>query len=543
MTRDMVAGLTLWAVLVPEALAYATIAGVSPVIGLYAVPPALVLYAAFGSSKHLVVGPGAATAALSAAAVADLTTGGPDNLLAFTAMLALATGVLALLAGLLRLGFLSNFISEPVMKGFIIGLALTIIVGQLPKVFGFEKEGGDFFEQAWNFVRHLGETHWQTLAVGLLSFVIVVGLRRFAPAVPASLVAVALGIVVVNVFDLDQHGVAIVGHIESGLPSIGLPHGVSLSDYLATAASAFGVMLVGFGEGLAAARTYATRDHYKIDANRELIGLGAANLGAGLCQGMVVSGGLSKTAVNASAGARSQISAITAAVATIVTLLFLTALFEDLPEATLGAVVIAALLDLVDVQALVNLYRLSTRRLGKIYGVAARPDFIAALAAMFGVLIFDTLPGLFIGIAVSLLLLVYRASHPHLATLGNVAGSEQYSDIDRHPENETVPGVVIVRLEGALFFANAEGAADAILAHADADGVRAVILDAESMPFVDISAVRMLMNTYTTLDGSGVRLVIAHDIGQVRDLLRVGDAQRLEDVVFPTVQDAVAAVT
>ncbi len=543
LTRDLVAGLTLWAVLVPEALAYATIAGVSPVIGLYAVPPALVLYAAFGSSKHLVVGPGAATAALSAAAVADLSTGGPDNFLAFTAMLALATGVLALLAGLLRLGFLSNFISEPVMKGFIIGLALTIIVGQLPKVFGFEKEGGDFFEQAWNFVRHLGETHWQTLAVGLLSFAIVVGLRRLAPAVPASLVAVALGIVVVNVFDLDQHGVAIVGHVEAGLPSIGLPHGLGLSDYLATSASAFGVMLVGFGEGLAAARTYATRDHYDIDANRELIGLGAANLGAGLCQGMVVSGGLSKTAVNASAGARSEISGITAALAAVVTLLFLTGLFEDLPEATLGAVVIAALLDLVDVQALVNLYRLSTRRLGRIYGVAARPDFIAAMAAMFGVLIFDTLPGLFIGIAVSLLLLVYRASHPHLATLGKVAGSEQYSDVDRNPENATVPGVVIVRLEGALFFANAEGVADAILEHAEESGVRAVILDAESMPFVDISAVRMLMNTYTTLDGSGVRLVIAHDIGQVRDLLRVGDAQRLSEVVYPTVQAAVAAVT
>ena len=473
LTRDMVAGLTLWAVLVPEALAYATIAGVSPVIGLYAVPPALVLYAAFGSSKHLVVGPGAATAALSAAAVADLTTGGPDNFLAFTAMLALATGVIALAAGLLRLGFLANFISEPVMKGFIIGLALTIIVGQLPKVFGFEKEGGDFFEQAWDFLRHLDDTQWRTLMVGVVSFAIVVGLRRFAPGVPASLVAVAFGIVVVHLFDLAQHGVAIVGHIESGLPSIGLPHELGLSDYFATSASAFGVMLVGFGEGLAAAKTYATQDHYEIDANRELIGLGAANIGAGLCQGMVVSGSLSKTAVNASAGARSQASGLTAAVVTVITLLFLTSLFEDLPEATLGAVVIASLLELVDIGGLVRLYRLSTRRLGKIYGVAARPDFIAAMAAMFGVLIFDTLPGLFIGIAVSLLLLVYRASHPHLATLGKVAGSDQYTDIDRHPENTSRPGVVIVRLDGALFFANAEGVAAAIRDHAKAPGVRA----------------------------------------------------------------------
>jgi sulfate permease, SulP family len=542
-SRDVIAGLTLWAVLVPESLAYATIAGVSPVVGLYAVPPALLLYAAFGSSKHLVVGPGAATAALSAAAVADLATGGPQNFAAFTATLAIVTGVLALLAGLLRLGFLANFIAEPVLKGFIIGLALTIIVGQLPKIFGFEKGEGDFFEQLWDFIRHLNETEWRTLAVGVLSFAIVVGLRKFAPAVPASLVAVAFGIAVVYIFDLDQHGVTIVGHIQSGLPSIQFPHDLSLSDYFATSASAFGIVLVAFGEGLAAAKTYATRDHYEIDANRELMGLGAANIGAGLCQGMVVSGGLSKTAVNASGGARSQLSGITAAVVTVITLLFLTGLFENLPEATLGAVVIASLIELVDIPALTKLYRLSTRRLGHIYGVAARPDFIAALAAMFGVLIFDTLPGLFIGITMSILLLVYRASHPHIATLGKVAGTEQYSDTDRHPENKTVPGVVIVRVEGPMFFANAEGIEASLTANGEEPGVRTVILDTETIPFVDISAVHALASASRKLDAAGVRLVLAHDIGQVEDLFRVAHAEELVDDVYPTVQAAVDAVT
>ena len=331
------------------------------------------LYAVFGSSKHLIIGPGAATAALSAAAVADLATGGPDNFAAFTAMLAIATGVLALLAGLCRLGFLANFISEPVMRGFVIGLSMTIIVGQLPKVFGFEKGEGDFFEQSWDFLRHLDDTQWRTLVVGASSFAIVLLLRRYAPAIPASLVAVAFGIVVVHVFDLEQHGVAVVGHIESGLPSIGLPHELSLSDYFATSAAAVGVMLVAFAEGLGAAKTYAARNHYEIDPNRELIGLGAANIGAGLCQGMVVSGSLSKTAVNASAGARSELSGLTAAAVTVITLLFLTGLFEDLPEATLGAVVIAALIALVDFHALVRLYRLSSRRLGRIYGVAGAP--------------------------------------------------------------------------------------------------------------------------------------------------------------------------
>jgi MFS superfamily sulfate permease-like transporter len=220
---DVVAGLTVWAVLVPEALAYATIAGVSPVVGLYAAPAALILYAAFGSSRHLVTGPMAATAALSAAAVGDLASPGSDAFLQLTITLALVVGVLALVAGLLRLGFLASFISEPVLKGFIIGLALTIIVGQVPKLLGVEKEEGDFFEQLWHLLGELGSTSGITLLVGAASLVLVVALKELAPVVPGSLVAVLLGIVVVNLFDLDQHGVAIVGPIESGLPSFGFP--------------------------------------------------------------------------------------------------------------------------------------------------------------------------------------------------------------------------------------------------------------------------------------------------------------------------------
>ena len=436
---DLIAGLTVWAVLVPEALAYASIAGVSPVIGLYAAPPALILYAAFGSSRHLIVGPMSATAALSAAAVADLTTGGVDEVLAFTAVLALLTGVLALAAGLLRLGFLANFISEPVLKGFIIGLALTIIIGQVPKLLGVEKEEGDFFEQLWGVITHLDDTQARTLAVGVASLGIVIGLRRIAPVVPGSLVAVAFGVAAVKLFDLADKGVAIVGDIASGLPSVGTPDGVGFDDYLRATGAAAGIMLVGFAEGLGAAKTYAAREHYEIDPNRELLGLGAANLGSGLSSGMVVNGSLSKTAVNGSAGARSQISGIVVAVLTVVTLLFLTALFEDLPEATLAAVVIAAVIELVDVAALVGFYALYTKRLGRIYGAAARPDFIAAVAAMLGVLLFDTLPGLVIGIVVSLLLLLYRASKPHVAELGRVAGpSVQYADRERHPENRAV---------------------------------------------------------------------------------------------------------
>jgi sulfate permease, SulP family len=540
---DAVAGLTVWAVLVPEALAYASIAGVSPVVGLYAAPAALLLYAAFGSSRHLVTGPMSATAALSAAAVAQLATQGSGRFVQLTVALAITTGVAAVLAGLLRLGFLASFISEPVLKGFIIGLALTIVAGQLPKLFGVEGGQGDFFEKLWDLVTDLGDTHLLTLALGLVSLALVLGLRRLAPVVPGSLVAVLFGIVVVWALGLDERGVDIVGHIDSGLSSLGLPE-VAAADYLALAPSAIGVMLVGFAEGLGAAKTYAAQHHYEIDANRELLGLGAANLGAGLSGGMVVNGSLSKTAVNGSAGARSQVSGLVVAALTVLTLLFLTGLFETLPEATLAAVVIAAVIELIDIPGLVTLYRVATRQLRGIYGVAARPDFLAALAALLGVLVFDTLPGLFIGIAVSLLLLLYRASRPHVAVLGQVPGAVgHYGDILRHPENRQAPGIVVLRLESGLFFANADAVRDVIRAHAAEPGIRAVVLDAETIPYVDVTAARMLLQLGGDLEREDVRLVMARDIGQVRDVLRRTEGERLPLSAYPTVREAIEGLT
>ncbi len=537
---DVLAGLTVWAVLVPEALAYASIAGVSPVVGLYAAPGALILYAAFGSSRHLVTGPMAATAALSAAAVGDLATGGTDDFLALTITLGLTVGAIALIAGLLRLGFLANFISEPVLKGFIVGLALTIIAGQIPKLFGVPKGEGDFFEQIWDFLENLGDTSGTTLVVGLASLVFVIGLKTWAPVLPGSLIVVLLGIAAAQIFDLEQHGVEIVGTIQSGLPSFGLPS-VSAQRYLDIAPAAIGVMLVGFAEGLGAAKTYAAKDHYEIDANRELIGLGAANLGAGLSSGMVVNGSLSKTAVNASSGAKSQLSGLVVAVLTIVTLLFLTGLFEKLPEATLAAVVIAALIELVDIPALRRLYRLHTAGLDRIYGIAARADFIAAFAALLGVLVFDTLPGLFIGIAVSFVLLLYRASRPHVAELGRMPGTDrQFADVTRSPDNQPVPGISVLRVESGLFFANADAVRKQVLAHAG-EGVKAVIIDAETVPFIDVTAATMLAALAEDLERDGVVLILAREVGQVRDLLSVAEGDQPLIRTYPSVRAAVDA--
>jgi sulfate permease, SulP family len=542
MGGDLVAGLTVWAVLVPEALAYATIAGVSPVVGLYAAPPALVFYAAFGSSRHLIVGPMSATAALSASTVAQFVAPNSSAFVAMTAALAIATGVVALAAGLARLGFLATFISEPVLKGFIVGLALTIIIGQVPSLLGIEKGSGDFFAKLWDAVTSLGTANGATVVVGLLSLAVVLGLRRVAPAVPASLVAVILGVLAVKALSLDDHGVDIVGPITSGLPSVGIPD-VSTADFSDLVGPAIGVMLVGFAEGLGAAKTYAARHHYEVDANRELLGLGAANVAAGLSSGMVVNGSLSKTAVNGSAGARSQVSGLVCAALTVVTLLFLTGLFEELPEATLAAIVIAAVIELVDIPALVSLYRVYSRALGRAYGVAARPDFIAAVAAMLGVLVFDTLPGLFIGIGISVALLLYRVSRPNVAVLGRVPGTaDQFGDVARHAENAPPPGVAVLRVEAGLFFGNAEHVRDAVRRHVTPD-TGAVVLDAETVPSIDVSAARMLTALAADLERDGVVLVIARDVGQVRDVLRHTDGGKGEVRAFPTVEAAVEAVS
>jgi sulfate permease, SulP family len=538
---DIVAGLTVWAVLVPEALAYASIAGVSPVVGLYAAPGALLFYAMFGSSRQLVTGPGAASAALSAAAVGDLAAGGSDAFVQLTITLTITVGIIAIVAGLLRLGFLATFISAPVMKGFIIGLSLTIIVGQIPKLLGIPKGEGNFFPQLWHLLTNLDQTIGLTLLVGVVSLALVLALKHWWPLIPASLVVVVLGIAAVHIFDLDQHGVAIIGPIQSGLPSFGLPDSAAHS-YLDLAPAAIGVMLVGFAEALAAGKTYAEKNHYEIDANRELIALGAANLGSGLSSGMVVAGSLSKTAVGASAGAKSQLSGLVVATLTIITLLFLTSLFEGLPEATLAAVVIAALIELVDVPSLVRLYRLHTAGLGRIYGFAARLDFLCAVATLIGVLLFDTLPGLFIGIGVSIVLLLYRASRPNIAVLGQVPGAVgDYADVKRNPHTQPVPGIEVLRVEGGLFFADADAVRKEVLAHA-VSGTNTIIIDAETVPFIDMTAAQMLETLAEDLQRDGVQFILARDVGQVRDVLsRQKAGQKFTIHAYPTVKDAVAA--
>jgi len=488
-----------------------------------------------------------ATAALSASIVGVYAQAGSEDFVSLTATLAMVTGILAVLAGLLRFGFLASFISEPVLKGFIVGLALTIIAGQLPKLFGVKKGSGNFFEQIADLVRNLGDTNRATLVVGLVSLAIVLGLRRWLPVVPGSLVAVLVGIAVVPLFDLVAKGVAIVGPIDAGLPTVGLPQGRGVSDYLMLVSAAAGVLLIAFAEGLAAAKAYADKGGYDIDPNQELLALGAANVGAGLASGMVVNGSLSKTAVNGTAGARSQLSGVTVAVLVVVTLLFLTGLFENLPESTLAAVVITAVIELVNLPSIVRLYRVWTGRLGGIYGWAARVDFMAAVAALLGVLVFDILPGLFIGIAVSLLLLIYRASRPQVTSLVRTKSPDgeegRWVDAASHLDLPRRDDVLAVRVESGLFFANADHVRQEIRRLITPSTV-AVILDAETTPAIDVSATDMIVALARELRRRNIQLLVAHGIGQIRDVLR--HAGRDDDVLqtlFPTVDAAIASLT
>ena len=446
-----------------------------------------------------------ATAALSSAAVGSVVAGDQSSYAALTATLAITVGVIALVFGLARLGFIANFISEPVLKGFIIGLAMTIMIGQVPKLLGVEKGSGDFFDQLWHILGELGEASGWTVLVGGVSLVMILALRRWASSVPGSLVVVAGGIFAAKAANLSARGVELVGHIPRGLPHYGLPS-VPVHSYLSLAGSGVGIVLVGFAEGLAAAKTYAARDRYDIDANRELIGLGAANAASGLSSGMVVNGSLSKTAVNGGAGARTQGSGLIVALLTILTLLFLTGLFEDLPEATLAAVVIAAVLELVDVErpaAVVSmcdgtsqagLRSGSSRRFHG--GYRGRPWGHGLRHAPWSV---HWHRG-------------FRRA-PRLPGVASACGrtrarpgpSRTLRGSIEKPGRHGTGGIVILRVESPLFFANVDGVETAVRVASVRPGVRAVVLDAETMAAIDVTAADMLEGLADRLEAAGVQ--------------------------------------
>jgi len=499
---DLAAAITVWAIVVPESMAYASIAGMPAETGLYAATVPLLLYAMFGTSRRITVGPSAAVAALSVATVAPLAAAGSDELVAFSVLLALIVGVVLVLAGFARLGIIADFLSEPVLKGFIVGVALTITLGQLGKLFGVESEGEGFFTELFDLIGKLPDLHLTTLVVGAACLAALFLLDRFLPRIPAALVVVVLSIVAVKLFDLEDAGVHVAGEIPAGLPSLVIP---SL-DWAAVSAlipGAIGVAIVVYGESMALAKTFGSRHSERVDANQELIALGASNVAGGLFGAFVTDASSSRSAAADSAGQETQLSSLIVVGLLVVTLLFLMALFSDLPEAALGAIVVHSVIGLI--------------RFGPMRALLDRNrvDFLAAVTTLLGVLVFDVLAGLMIGVLVSLAGLMSRAVRPRIAWLGRDPNSQSFIDRDRAGAS-VVDGVSIVRFEAELFFANVGSLRDAVIAEIADRNPRVVVIDAEAISDIDTTAADELVKLDDELHRQGIQFAVARLTSKAR---------------------------
>ena len=532
---DIIAALTVWALMVPEAMAYATLAGMPPETGLYGALVAPLAYAIFGTSRQLNVGPSSTVAVLSLAIVAALAAGSEDpaTFYALTAGLAILTGAVFLVAGLAKLGFLADFMSRPVLDGFIVGLAMTIAAGQLHKLFGIHETGDNFFGDIAAVVTHLDEAVAATIVIGFGSLALLFGLERIMPRIPAALVVTFLSIIAVAAFDLVAQGVIIIGEIPAELPGLEWPD-LSLSQWVGLLPGAIAIVVVGFAESVAAARSFARKHGYEVNADQEMIGLGAANVATGIVGAFVVDGSLSKTAAADQAGQKTQFASVTLTAAVFITILFLTGLFENLAEATLGAIVIHAVWHLIDLD-----------KIGR-YWKVRRDDFWAGLVALIGVLVFGLLVGLLIAVGVSFLLLLARVSRPSWSVLGRTQDEESddvaFQDVSTHPDAETFPGLLIIRFDADLFFANANVFADAVHEAVDRGDPkpRVVLFDAESVSDIDSTAMLALRDLRLQLEAEGIELWSARMKTRVRQTLSRADDASVGRR-FTTVRAAVAA--
>ena len=507
---DLMAGLTSWGVMVPVALAYASLAGVPPEIGLVTAFTALAAYAVFGTSRHLKVTVSSTMAVMSAAVVADLARGDAGTYLALTAALALTVGVILVVAGIARLGFVSDFLSKPVVTGFIFGLAITVLVGQLPKILGVPGVSGTLPEQVVQLLGTLGDVNPYTVAVGGAALALILVLRAVSRRIPGPLIALVLGIAAVPLLDLESHGVTVVGEIATGVP---LPSftAVPLSSLPFLVVGAAGIVFIAMGESIGAGRVFAARHGYEIDPDQELLALGSANLASGLFGGFATDASLSQTATGEAAGARSQLSSLFTSGLILATAIFLAPLFASLPNAVLGAIVIAAVIGLMDVAEL--------RR----YWAWRRTDFLLAVIALVGVLLTTVLVGMVLAVVLSVTFLLYRASRPYVASVGRMPGHRAgFGDLSRHEDAEPIPGLLIVRLDAPLYFFNANVARSQILSLVDGRQPRpqAVLIDLAATADLDVTTSDMLFALVANLRARSIEVLLAQVKGPVRERLR-----------------------
>ena len=508
---DALAGLAVWAVMVPESMAYAGIVGVPPIMGLYTIVPPLIAYALLGTSRLLVVGPDTATGLISALTVGGIAVQGTAEFNALTSTLAILIGAFFLLFGALRMGWVAAFIPTPVMRGFIEGLVCVTIIGQVPHLLGIEGTSGNFFTKLWAVLQQLGDISLAPGLTGSLSLVAMLLLRRLAPRVPAALVVAAAATILVGLLGGEAARVSVVGNLPSGLPHLVLP-GFDPAILRELVPGALAIVLVGYAEALGGAKAAAVQGGGDIDPNQELIAHGPANILSGLFGGFLVVGSLSKTSVAMAAGARTQLTNLVAAVFCFLTLVLLTPLFRGMPHPTLAAIVIAAMLHL--------------SKPGYLRDLLARTRLEFALAAIViaGELTLGVPHGIALGVALSLLMLIYRTSHPEAAVLGQLPGEEAYRDVRRHPEAITFPGLLIWRAGGDLFFASIghvdEGLKAALATNRPS--VRHVLLDTDSVNFIDTSACDALLSFVKELQAQGITVAFARVRDEVRERMRLG---------------------
>jgi high affinity sulfate transporter 1 len=523
---DLVAGLSVAAVALPIGIAYAQLAGFPPVVGIYSAILPAVAYALFGSSRQLIVNPDAAACAIVAAIVAPLAAGDATRYLDLSIALTFLTGLLCIAGGIAGFGVIADFLSRPILTGYLNGIALSIIVGQIATLFGFEVPSSGFFRTLAAVVSRLGETHVATFAVGLLLFVLLRFLMHRSPKMPAPLIAAALGIGMVYALGLERQGVAVVGAVPAGFPSPRIPS-IGTSELWPLIVGACGIVLVSFCSMMTTARGFAAKNGYAIDVNQDMIALGVSDLASGFSRGFVVSGADSRTAVADSAGGKTQFTALVAAATMAAVLLFLTAPLAYLPTAALAAILVSSALGLFDVASL-----------GRYYSVS-RPEFWLSVVAMLGVMTVGVLQGVLIAVGLALLRLLRLASRPHDVVLGLVQEKgDVYSAIEEEG-GKTIPGLIIYRFESSLLFFNADHFKDRVRAIIKDANTRPrwVLFNAESVPVLDLTGADALEELHAELASQGIVLAVARSKGRFRMMLdRSGVTEKIgREHLFPTV--------
>lgn len=517
--HDLTAGVTLAAYAIPVSLAYATLAGLPPQRGVYCYLVGGLFYALFGTSRQLAIGPTSAISLLVGATVAGMAGGDPARWAAIAALTALLVAGMSVLAWMFKLSTLMSFISETILLGFKAGAALSIAMTQLPKLFGVSGGGEHFFERLRVLGGQMGETNLVVLAFGLAAIALLLAGERLLPGRPVALAVVVVSIAIVSLTTLGEHGIKVVGELPRGLPHLSAPS-LRPRDVDGVIPLAFACFLLSYIESVSAARAIADKNDYEIDPHQELLGLGAANLAAAFGQGYPVAGGLSQSAVNDQAGAKTPAALVFASITLALCLLFLTGLLRNLPTVVLAAVVLVAVRGLVDVGAMRHLRRVS------------RLEFNVSMAAFAGVLLFGILKGVLLAALISVLLLLRRTSRPHVAFLGRIPGTHRFSDVERHPDNEVMPGAVLFRVEAALLYFNADYVGETVREkiRSQPGAVRTVVCDLSTSPYVDVAGARMLAALHRDLAAHGVELRLAEAHAAVRDILR---AEGLEERVGP----------